>query len=745
MIITIPIRYKIIIPHVRAYSNVAAFNHYDRARIIKKQPFKTAVSFFIFILFFMPASILFTLTSGGISGFSPARRALASPLTENTRTLEVKLKYKTINEINVSSAFGEQDSRQRDASLFSIHRNNHIINDFLIHSSAAVIAGDFGVRLLYGPDTGSYGEWPDQNDANHKTKTEMIKYLNSFKALSDNSFFGAEANAVEFDGEHFYFGTKGGDIIEAGPISVRHISIISAAGRYRINKLKYRRKILLILTEGGGVYTFYKNRFFKISSRSHRLTSDDINDIEIFDIHGITYAAIAASNGATILRVNGFHDNDFEYVYSYKTPSPIETIAFANGVLYTGGAFGIDRIEPDRSTFIKSSVLKDVYITSIVRNLNNSDALTASSYSSGIYRFSRSIAPIKIIPQSRLQPAGIESGIKKIIPAAESIFILSNKNLYEYKNGRLLAAAESSNGFSDKITAVCEYQNYLFCATFNGGVFIYDEGRINGFEAFYNQKLSGARVNALEAFNNYLLIGSTNGLDILDGARRTLINLKKPLSNDRINAIHVKNGRAFIGTSSGISVLHDDLSVENIDLNPETIDKRVYCLYYDEPSSTIYFGTYRGFGEMHYPSRRLKTYFTINSAIADNWITSIADYGPDRLLVATYDRAISIFDKHEKKFGPFGTRNTLPSKMINANALFDYKNYIFAGTYNGGLALINKTLANKGKSGSLHFNTRNGLCSNMVTSFASYKDRIAIATFGGLAFIKIKDIIRAFE
>ncbi len=79
--------------------------------------------------------------------------------------------------------------------------------------------------------------------------------------------------------------------------------------------------------------------------------------------------------------------------------------------------------------------------------------------------------------------------------------------------------------------------------------------------------------------------------------------------------------------------------------------------------------------------------------------------------------------------------------MVNANAVFNFENYIFAGTYNGGLAIIDKM---KGGA-SRHFNTRNGLASNMVTSFAVYKDFVAAGTFGGLAIIKQKDIKKAFE
>lgn len=684
-----------------------------------------------------------------LSSFISTRcdEAYAAPLTFNTRTLEVKLRYKTINEINISSSFAEDDTRfEGGAALFETHRNSRKINDFLVFDDAVLLTGDFGAHIDYSlaPQTLS-----NQTPGGASSTKNLFKYKNSFKILNGASCFGAEISASAFDGLNFYFGTKGGDLIELSDVAVRHISIISTAGRFSINKLKTHKGVLLILTEGGGLYTYYKNRIFKIHDRSHGLYSNDINDAVIFEKDDITYAALALSNGAAVLQINDFETNDIHNLYSFKSSSPVDAVAYSDGAVYAGGAFGMERIVISPAGFEKSSVLKDIFVTSIAQKPsddNGSQAdtrkLIISTYSSGIYTYDCAAKTLdKIIPQSKFNFNNSGEGINSVKCYGGDLFLFSKKSLFKYGGSRLNLIASGRDGYSDKITALCPYSGYLFCATFDGGVFIYDEGRVTGFNSLCDQKLSAAHINALAEFDGKLLIGSIGGLDIFDYASRRLLKLKNAPASPRINAIHASPNAAFIGTSDGISVLKKDLSVENISIDPALIDRRVYCLYYDKNSDIIYFGTYRGFGEIKYESRRLKTYFTINSALPDNWITSITPYGADSLLVATYDRSMALFNMRKKKFTPFGAKNTLPSKMVNANAVFNFENYIFAGTYNGGLAIIDTAAG----GASRHFNTRNGLASNMVTSFTLYKDCIAAGTFGGLAIIKQKEIKRAFE
>jgi len=735
---------------------------------IKRRLVKAGALFFAAVISaFIAAAVNEDKTASAppfLSLFSLAHdsKAWAAPLNFNTRTLEVKLRYKTINEINISSAFAEDDTRfEGGAAIFETHRNSRKINDFLVFKDALLLTGDFGARIDYSNAPGfaaNHGNTEFEMENYHGggsrgseflSNIDLLKYKNSFKTLNSASCFGAEISAAAFDGTNFYFGTKGGDIIELGELSIRHISIISAAGRFSINKLKTHKGVLLILTEGGGLYTYYKNRIFKISERSHGLSSNDVNDVEIFKKNDVLYAALALSNGAAILKINNFETNDLQPLYSFKSPSPVDTIGYANGAVYAGGAFGMERINISPAGFEKAFVLKDIYVTAIMSkpaeggdSLTGAEELIISTYSSGIYTYDCLRKELnKLIPQSKFNFNGSGEGIKSVKSRGGDLFLLSKNFLFKYSGARLNLIASGRAGYSDKITSLCACFGYLFCATFDGGIFIYDAGRVTGFGSLCDEKLSGAHINALAEFDGKLLIGSTGGLDVFDYASRRLVKLKNRPASPRINAIHSSHDAAFIGTSDGISVLRKDLSVENITLDPALIDRRVYCLYYDKTLDIIYFGTYRGFGEIGRKSRRLKTYFTINSAIPDNWITSITPCGADSLLVATYDRSMALFNMREKKFMPFGAKNTLPSKMVNANAVFNFENYIFAGTYNGGLAIIDKM---KGGA-SRHFNTRNGLASNMVTSFAVYKDFVAAGTFGGLAIIKQKDIKKAFE
>jgi hypothetical protein len=690
----------------------------------------------LWALFFIAAALLFSA-----GPFCTA--ALASPMTENTKTLEVKLRYKVINEISIASEFFEGDTHfEGGGGLFTIRRNGRSVGDFLTVGGGLLTVGDCGAEFKpYLSGAGVIAQASSGGGA-----PGLGKFTNSFRLLNKNSCFGAELSSAAFDGETFYFGTKGGDLIELNDRGVRHISIISVSGRYRITGLKKHGGVLLILTAGGGLYTFSNNRIFKISDRSHGLSSNDINDVDIFEKDNILYAALALSNGAAVLKINDFNRNDIENIYSYKTASSVDAVLYSGGGIYSGGAAGLDRVEFTAGKFERSNILKDVYVTSIIRCDQTAgvrdEKIIYSTYSSGVYEYGRAAgSPKKLISASLLSSKNIPEGIVSVKSDGGDLFLRSKNRIFKYSNYRIIVIDSSEAGYSDKLTALCAYGGRLFCATFDGGVFVCDGGRVMGFDSVCDRRLSSPRINALAEFGDYLLIGTADGLDIFDQNSRGLLDLKNKMTSTRVNSIHVSGDLAFIGTSAGISVIKKDLGVDNIDLDPSVIDRRVYCIYYDKASDTIYFGTYRGFGEMKYAQRRLKAYFTINSAVPDNWITSVTAYEADNLLVATYDRGLGLFNKRSGKFASFGAKNTLPSKMVNAGAVMNFENYTFIGTYNGGLAVMDRSKNNTSR----HFNARNGLASNMVTAFAPYGEFIAAATFGGLALIKKKDIGMAFE
>ncbi len=688
-------------------------------------------------LFIIAAASLF---SPGLDGSA----ALASPMTENTRTLEVKLRYKVINEISIASEFFEDDTRfEGGGGLFTIRRNGRSVGDFLTVGGGLLTAGDCGAEFKpYLAGAGVIAQASGEGGG----AQGLGKFTNSFRLLNKNSCFGAELSSALFDGETFYFGTKGGDLIELNDRGVRHISIMSVSGRYRITGLKKHGGVLLILTAGGGLYTFSNNRIFKISDRSHGLSSNDVNDADIFEKDNILYAALALSNGFAVLKINDFNRNDVENVYSFKSASSVDAVIYSDVGIYAGGAAGLDRIEFAADKFERSNIVKDVYVTSMVRGPRTAggrdEKVVYSTYSSGVYEYGRAAgSPKKIISASLLSSKNVPEGIVSVKTGGGDLFLRSKNRIFKYSNYRISVIDYAEAGYSDKLTALCAYRGYLVCATFDGGVFIYDGGRVAGFDSVCGRKLSSPRINALAEFGGRLLIGTADGLDIFDHASRGLLQLKNKMTSARVNSIHVSGDLAFIGTAAGISVIKKDLGVDNIDLDPSVIDRRVYCVYYDKAADTIYFGTYRGFGAMKYAQRRLKAYFTINSAVPDNWITSVTHYDADNLLIATYDRGLALFNTRSEKFAAFGAKNTLPSMMVNAGAVMNFENYTFIGTYNGGLALVDRSKNNASR----HFNARNGLASNMVTSFASYGEYIAAATFGGLALIKKKDIGLAFE
>jgi|GEM_PF-6717948 len=657
--------------------------------------------------------------------------SFAAPLLQNTKTLEVKLRYKTLAEINVFSSDNEDEHSRYDSPLFKTLRNSHTINDFIVLPGAAIICGNFGADIL-------------KTSAYLNAGNEIIKFERAFKMLKKNGWFASSLTSIAYNGEFFFFGATSGDLIEVSEKNARLISIMSSAGRFRINKLKCCGEVLFLSTAGGGLYIYSKNRFLKLSERSHKFSSNDVNDVELFSFNSKKYLAIALSNGIALLKVNDLYKNDFENVFSFKNSAGYETVKYFDEKIYFGGPSGIDSIDMQSAMFVRKSVLKDTYISSINDSMapDGGSKLYAAAYASGIYEFEnneKSFKKILSVPSLKISLDG-DIAIRSMRRFGEDFFLLCKKGLFKFSNSLPIEIALNREGFSDKISAVCAHKGYLFCATFDCGVFAYDFNKTYDFSYFCTDRLSGPHVNAMAEFKGLLFIGTSNGLNVADIERKKIVPLKNELASQRINCLYASNNKVFAGTSDGISVISEDLSVKNIKLDATLIDRHVYSAYYDALSDTIYFGTYRGFGEINATNHTLKTYFMINSAISDNWVTLVTPYDESRLLIGTYDKGLCLFDKTLKKFTPFGSKKLMPSAMINSNAALLFGDYAAVGTYNGGAAIIKL----KNSLTSKRFNTQNGLLSNMATSFAIYEHHLALGTFAGLAFIDLKDVESLF-
>jgi len=685
---------------------------------------------------FLKSVITSALTAFILSALFPAYLSgacLASPKTENSRTCEVKLNYSVIRDVEAAAIIDASSppAEGGEGALFTIRRNQVLLRDFIAAPDFILVCGNFGARLI--PTTGNSGP----------AETGLSKFRKILGALSSKNFFGATINSACLTENSLYLGTSGGDIIEADENSARLISIIRSKGRFSINKLKKHEGTLYIMTEGGGLYIYYKNRIYCVSAASHGAISDNVRCVEFFKTSRFEFAAIGTDAGLSIFKINDAAKNDLEHVFSYRTPSAVETSAIFHEKIYFGGVFGLDSAAVNYpGTCEVSAVIKNIYVASIEAV---APRLVIATKASGVYSLDETAAePSKLIPSSVFNNIYMKQArISRVKASGETLFFMHENGIFKYHNKLADDIPVAGAGFSDKISCIAAIGRTRFFGTFTSGVFTERDGALSELELAGPQKLSSAHINSLAEFNGSLLIGTSGGLDIYDPLSRTLTQPSGPLSNAHINAVYPSNGRAFIGTSDGIAVLKADRSVETIKLDPDRIDRHVYSLYYDETAGRLYFGTYRGFGEMIYPGGSLKVHLMINSDIADNWVTAIKPF-LDKLVIGTYDKGICLFDKRSGKFENAPGKNLLPSKMVNANAITVIKDHIFVGTYNGGLAVI-KTGGSPPRWTARHFNQRNGFSGDMVTAITLCGSEIVFGTFSGVSSIAADSINLLFR
>lgn len=660
----------------------------------------------------------------------------AALLPENSRTLEVRLDYRTAAEIDISTGqFERQGETLSESAVFSVARNRGEVRGAASFPGGVIAVGTFGVRVFGPAVPGGAG-----------AGGSAAGFGRIFSACRSAGLFNGIVNAVEFDGETVYLGTAAGDIVEIGESRARRIAVIRSRGRFGVNRLKKSDGALLVSTEGGGLYVFDGRTIHALSEATRSILSDSVRDALVFPWKDGTYLAVATMRGVSVLRVKKLGEIDYEKAGDFRTEGAAETLAFAGGRLYAGGVFGAISVDPGDWTAKKLDAFRDTYVKSIFADPAG-EKLFAATHLSGIFEFpADGSRRERAVPLSSLGRPGEVPRIRFALPRAGAFLVAGESGLFT------AAVRGHSGGFqldpaapalSDRISCAAAHSGKLYFGTFDEGVFSMDgSGKAGALRFQAGSSLSSAHVNALASFGGYLLVGTSAGLDAVSTGTGNIKALGAGLSDPHVNCIHVSGNRAYVGTSNGITVVSSDLSCEAIKFDPARIDRHVYSIFRDPVRNVVYLGTYRGFGILAASEKSLAVLTMMNSDVPDNWVTAIHPL-EGGLVVGTYDKGIAMFDPVSRKFSRFPGKNPAPSKMINQNAFFSHGKYLMIGTYNGGFSIVD-TAAREGRN-SRHFNLRGGISGDCVTCFAEDGGKIYAGTHSGITIFDASSIPSLFE
>lgn len=208
------------------------------------------------------------------------------------------------------------------------------------------------------------------------------------------------------------------------------------------------------------------------------------------------------------------------------------------------------------------------------------------------------------------------------------------------------------------VTSILSYDGAIWFATTTGlfnnrrnfNVYHYGRGTANLQHDFV--------ASLAVAPDGRLLIGTLNGVDILDDRTQTMEHWNSssyinPLSSNFVNCIYVKDGRVWVGTENcGVVKLSPrQLNVTNYvhhdavgSLSPNCVNAM-----YAEADGTLWVGTVEGgLNRMVTGTETFTHYTSANSALPHNSVSALEADGSGHLWVGTWGGGLASLDMHRQ-------------------------------------------------------------------------------------------------
>jgi len=232
-----------------------------------------------------------------------------------------------------------------------------------------------------------------------------------------------------------------------------------------------------------------------------------------------------------------------------------------------------------------------------------------------------------------------------------------------------------------QVYAVVEDENgYMWFGTRGGGLSRFDGKNFTNFST--RDSLANNYITVLHtAHNGDLLIGTSNGLTIFDGAQFTNLELIKDKSII-VSAIHQEeNGRIWLGTSEGI-FQYDNGIFSHYSKTNSLPEKATVCIFKDS-RNTLWFGG--EFGVLHIQSEENITHYKYRrKELNSNQVRSINEDKSGRIWVGTYGGGLNIFSNGE--WSRLLRRNGLSSNRVLC-IYRDKQDAMWIGTQDTGISI----------------------------------------------------------
>ncbi|TAE01167.1 MAG: hypothetical protein EAZ97_03865 [Bacteroidetes bacterium] len=327
---------------------------------------------------------------------------------------------------------------------------------------------------------------------------------------------------------------------------------------------------------------------------------------------------------------------------------------------------------------------------------------------------------------------GLKNNVEMIIEDKKGVFWLgTTSGLFTYDGKKITEVSAFKN--NNVIEILEDSYGSIWFATADG--LFRKNGKTNIFEKITEKNgLPDKHISHLFFDNeNSLWITTYNaGLcrirdskfinyDILDGLKANGVTAAAELDQNRI----------LVGTENGLSVIQGD-SVVSFDLKTKLDNFRIRTILFDSRKN-IWIGTNNGLIKMN-PNGK-ETFFSQKNLLPEDLVRYVFEDKEGFIWIGTRNKGIIKIDKKDQKVAEFNKENGLNSNFIMSINQAQNGDMLIA-TNSGGLNILKKNLENES------FTEKEQMPTNVI--FYAHKDEnqvIWVASNGGLSRIENKKIV----
>lgn len=275
---------------------------------------------------------------------------------------------------------------------------------------------------------------------------------------------------------------------------------------------------------------------------------------------------------------------------------------------------------------------------------------------------------------------------------------------------------------SNDLTSVSAEDGAVLVGTFDGGAWLTtgDRGSWDALPA------PSGEINDVALKDGVAWLGTSRGLARIQDGRLRSWGAIQGLHNEHVGALAAHADGLLVGTSAGVQ-LFDGAGFEPLGGESAVAMRNVYSLATTGDGAWV--GTLEGVWALRDSSASRFRYET--GELPDSWVNAVAVGTEGRLWAGTYDRGVAT-RAPDGSWSSLTEDNGLPCGWVNPGAMLAlHDGTTLVGTMGGGLMRLDPTGVID------HWTARDGLAGDDVTGLSLDGDRIWIATRSGLSTLII--------